>query len=410
MENFENKFVIPGYISFRKDEEYFYLKNEFNLGEIQLENQYFDEFKHIYEYGVKNVESELALFLNENKYLLKLGSAVEEFNGYFSVFDKIYTVTVLPTEDCNFRCQYCYEDHVKQSMDESLFEKVVDHVKGVIEKNPQLEMLCFNWFGGEPLLRYDDMIKLARTLKDVCDANQVGFGMGITTNGYLLDIQKVKEISSICKAYYQITLDGTLHDKYRVLLGGKPTFETILHKLVDMKNSEYDFLVAIRVNVSEQSVDNEPFYKQIGQALGNDSRFVVLIRQIFNSHKDMGDIDLCDSNDVYQMNVDFASKYGFEIMSQNSSSLDQCYASQRNSVVFRPTGDLVKCTVELNAEWNQLGNVKEDGFKEQYNKTITNIYDDEKCVICSNVIDCSNMKCLKEKMSGDGCDYQRRAL
>ena len=56
---------------------------------------------------------------------------------------------LLPTEKCNFRCRYCYEDFKIGKMT----SRVVNAVKSLLHNRVStLDRLDIGWFGGEPLL------------------------------------------------------------------------------------------------------------------------------------------------------------------------------------------------------------------------------------------------------------------
>ena len=56
---------------------------------------------------------------------------------------------LMPTEQCNLRCTYCYEDFRHRHME----PRVVTGVKRFLSKRaPKLDLLRIDWFGGEPLL------------------------------------------------------------------------------------------------------------------------------------------------------------------------------------------------------------------------------------------------------------------
>src|SRR5437870_2316946 len=62
---------------------------------------------------------------------------------------------LLPTEKCNFRCVYCYEDFISGTM----LDDVRLGVNALIEARiPELRSLSISWFGGEPLLAYSTML------------------------------------------------------------------------------------------------------------------------------------------------------------------------------------------------------------------------------------------------------------
>ena len=52
---------------------------------------------------------------------------------------------LLPTEACNFRCRYCYEDHAPERMSPEL----VGAVKAFLSRRAtDLRWLYVSWFGG----------------------------------------------------------------------------------------------------------------------------------------------------------------------------------------------------------------------------------------------------------------------
>ena len=59
---------------------------------------------------------------------------------------------LLPTEACNFRCTYCYEDFRLGRMSED----VVRGVEALLSRRAEgLARLEISWFGGEPLAAGD---------------------------------------------------------------------------------------------------------------------------------------------------------------------------------------------------------------------------------------------------------------
>jgi uncharacterized protein len=69
----------------------------------------------------------------------------------------------LVTEQCNFRCTYCYENFEKGKMSDDVIEGVIKYVE---KRGPQLKNLNVHWFGGEPLLALDVIEKLSNQMLD----------------------------------------------------------------------------------------------------------------------------------------------------------------------------------------------------------------------------------------------------
>src|SRR5580693_1893213 len=97
---------------------------------------------------------------------------------------------ILPTEKCNFRCVYCYEDFKVGRMSEGV-QRGIELL--LINRAPTLNLLNLSWFGGEPLLARDIVLRLSRHAFSL--SKKYGFRLtgGLTTNGYLLNKELAAE-------------------------------------------------------------------------------------------------------------------------------------------------------------------------------------------------------------------------
>lgn len=93
-----------------------------------------------------------------------------------------YSLTINPTMNCNFKCWYCYESHVKSSkMDEEIVRRLKSFIIQTIEKNKHLKYFNISWFGGEPLLYFYDIIEpMLRFVSEIQSKTTVTFR---TVNG-----------------------------------------------------------------------------------------------------------------------------------------------------------------------------------------------------------------------------------
>lgn len=76
-------------------------------------------------------------------------------------------LTILPTEGCNFRCEYCYEEHKKNVMSKEMQQVLINYVKKNINSYAGLTV---SWFGGEPLLYPDVIENLSMEFITICKA------------------------------------------------------------------------------------------------------------------------------------------------------------------------------------------------------------------------------------------------
>ncbi len=135
-------------------------------------------------------------------------------------------VMLLVTENCNLNCVYCYEHQKSQkTMSFETAKKIIDsYLEGRTSNKP----IVIEIFGGEafanfPLIKQIDDYILSKYIK-------LNIIYEITTNGTLINgeiqewLQKNKD-----RFFISVSLDGTskMHNKNRVYLNGKGTFEDI---------------------------------------------------------------------------------------------------------------------------------------------------------------------------------------
>lgn len=157
---------------------------------------------------------------------------IKSFTEYESD-PRLFEIMVNPTLDCNLRCWYCYEEHLKGT---DMKPKTLEALKRLIDRkveNQELKHLAVTFFGGEPLLRWKDVVSPLIDYAVVrCKEKGLGFNTGFTTNAFLLTRDKFEflEKLGLKGTSFQISFDGNRerHDKSRVFDTDHPTFDRML--------------------------------------------------------------------------------------------------------------------------------------------------------------------------------------
>lgn len=277
---------------------------------------------------------------------------------------------LFPTENCNFRCTYCYEDFELGKMNSD----VVDGIKALIKNRvPKLKHLKISWFGGEPLAAKDIIYDISTHIADLQKRySHLIYTANMTTNGSLLNEVTFKKLSSLGVQFYQISLDGDeeTHNQSRINAIGKGTFNSIWKNLLCIRNYiDMDIHVMIRIHFSpENYLKIIPLIKKINDELADDPRFSVYFKPI----ERLGGA----SDEKIQVFANESEKYDVisllrrhlkkaTMISTLSSESDYvCYASRANSLAIRSNGDIAKCTVALSDERNRIGHLNKDGTVE----------------------------------------------
>lgn len=162
---------------------------------------------------------------------------------------------VMPTEQCNFRCSYCYEDFEIGAMSDAVWSGVAALVD---RRVPELRSFELSWFGGEPLLAAERVVGLTQRARDLAAAHGVHFGSDVTTNASLLRPRLFERLTSAGVGLYQITLDGpaAVHDRFRTTVNRRATFDEIRANLHHALGTDHSFSFVIRIHVREELRDH----------------------------------------------------------------------------------------------------------------------------------------------------------
>ncbi|WP_223265590.1 radical SAM protein [Pseudomonas chlororaphis] len=274
-------------------------------------------------------------------------------------------LTLMPTEQCNFRCSYCYEDFsigkMSPRVQAALKRLIVNRIEG-------LNHLSFQWFGGEPLAAKSLVYELSAFAQKLCMDHGVGFGGALTTNGYLLDMPTIRKLFELGQRAYQISLDGLgeAHDRTRKLASGAGTFERIWANLKMLRNSNLAVSVLLRVHLTpENSQSVIALSGALREEFLHDSRFSVLLKPIENlggpNSANIASLSKAGRTELLGK-INRVLYRGSPPASLTKTAFKEvCYASRPNSFVIRADGRVQKCSVALSDAHNTVGNLADDG-------------------------------------------------
>jgi heme d1 biosynthesis radical SAM protein NirJ len=108
---------------------------------------------------------------------------------------------------CNLACKHCYATSADIDFDGELS---TDEVFAVMDDLKAFGVSVLILSGGEPLLR-PDIFEISQHAKDM------GFYVGLSTNGTLIDASNIEAIEGVGYDYVGVSLDGmrTTHDRFR---------------------------------------------------------------------------------------------------------------------------------------------------------------------------------------------------
>ena len=167
----------------------------------------------------------------------------------FTVASPIKAMCLHIAHDCNLRCKYCFASTGdfgtgRKLMPAETGKKAIDFL---LENSGNRKNLELDFFGGEPLMNFDavkEVVKYARSREAEFGKR---FRFTITTNGVLLDDDKIdfinREMSNVV-----LSIDGRkdVHDRMRPTVNQKGSYDVILpkyKKLVENRSRDKDWYV-----------------------------------------------------------------------------------------------------------------------------------------------------------------------
>jgi uncharacterized protein len=330
--------------------------------------------------------------------------------------DRRLSLIVMPTEQCNFRCVYCYESFLRGEMSAEIQEGLKRFVAG----QQNLESFTLSWFGGEPLLAREVVAGLSEHFQRFCADRGIAYAAQATTNAYLLTPEYAERIIAAGVRHFQITLDGVPHehDKRRIGADGAKTFARIWENLQYLRSTDIEFNIALRHNFDPDGLPRLPeFLEMLKAEFGGDPRFATLMRPIgkWGGPND-SQLNVCEGRSANQAWLEarrLSVEAGFRDASELASMQPDgyvCYAANPRSFVIGSDGKVYKCTVELDYhDRNIVGQLHHDGeMSLDWQKMALWLETDgmdegKKCTSCYFSPSCHGAVCPKEWMDEVEC-------
>ena len=301
-----------------------------------------------------------------------------------------YHLTINPTLDCNFHCWYCYESKVKDSeMSPRNIKSTISLIDNILCKNPQLKRFHLYFFGGEPLLKFNEVIKpVLKAFSKKTKGRDIFRTVQITTNGALLNDEMLSFFKN-CGIFtaFQITFDGygDNHNKSRFSKIHPKSYQLLIKNV--KKLLEKEIFVTVRVNYTHKNAEDlirildefkdcsEEERKRIIYTpvrIWQDATNAVTKRACDNISINKSD---CIVTAISNESIKYAASLGMNVMPINSidSVRNPCKHSYVNAASINYNGDVFKCCARAFNDDNREGILKTDGtieWKDDLNSRI----------------------------------------
>jgi len=345
-----------------KNEEHALLFNFYSRGFLELSRANYEKFENL------NFSPEDELLKGLKKGFFIQDDDVDEL-AMFDARNKVLrystshsTLTIVPTSDCNFSCEYCFSVKKKEYMSQKTENEVIEFFEKGVNKIRSFHV-C--WFGGEPLLAKTTMDRLSREFIRRCEESKVPYSSILVTNGYLLTKENIDWLKEIKVEQLQVTLDGdeAIHDRRRKLLNGGSTFRVIMDNL---RNAAGNFRIIIRVNFDKNNVEKVRELLPVLEKYGIQDKVsvyygsIISIAEVCKDYESncldidtVGNILLDFHKDALDKNQKYVS-FPFPL-----TMLGGCGAMKPGNFIIDPQGYLHKCLNTVGTNQENIGHVSQ---------------------------------------------------
>ena len=318
-----------------------------------------------------------------------------KFNNRLCIFeDRSYHLTINPTLDCNLRCWYCSTEYAKAKhhggMNADMVKAVQNHITQLIV-NDKIPSLHLDWFGGEPLLYYDEVIRPITSLSlELVKEYNVNFSQHITTNAVLMNEKMIVDMANLHFNSYQIPLDGNEkhHDTIKFTESKGGTFKQVIENINLLAEIIPNVNITLRINYDKKTLYGiEDIIPLISQ---NAKKYIHVdfqkVWQICCDEKDME--QLKKVKETFREN---GLKSGY--WAYTPKQFNRCYSDRLHQYAINYDGRIFKCTAQDYGDDKVIGTLNQNGSIIWKDKLLSELFahstfDNDRCLKCKSLPIC----------------------
>lgn len=396
---------------FVKNENKILLFNTYTLALVELDDNTYNNFLND-----KLSDDEISAF--------KSIGAILDIDNEIDILEHKYNkekystdtlnLTVKLTNDCNYRCTYCYQEHIHKNMNIENAKILIKFIENKISKG--YKFINIHWFGGEPLLNQ----KVMFFVEDFLIRNNINGYSDVTTNGYYIDDKFISKLKNTRINNFQLTLDGykNYHDEVRILPNKKGTFDLTINSIKKLVENKY--FVTLRINISKNTEKNYyELLKYIKDLELNEDYFGLYGTETTNFELSQNKDNFYYSNllEYSKSYVKFQNTFydlGMKFCRPTLMSIG-CPFSGDSCYMIEPDLKLCFCTSSDNNGEFLYGLIDENGeenidMNNYLNRIKYSPFKDEKCLNCKILPLCMGGCPLKNFLGKEACIPERYSI
>ena len=366
----------------------------------------------------------------------KILFAEDDYEKYaeYSVASPVKAMCLNIAHDCQLRCKYCFASTGDFGKGRKLmsFETGKHAIDFLLENSGDRPNLEVDFFGGEPLMNFNTVKQIVEYARSRENEYVKKFRFTITTNGLLLDDDKIefinKEMSNVV-----LSIDGRkeVNDYFRVLPNGQGCYDMILPKYKKLVEGRGDKEYYVRGTFTNKNLDfsNDVFalyeagFDQISiePVVGNDDEYALTEKElpaVFKEYEVLAKKIIDNEKKGNKFNF-----FHFMIdLDQGPCAIKRLRGCGcgNDYVAITPDGDIFPCHQFVGVDEYKMGNIDEGTFNQEMKADFSkcHIYSKPDCrrcwakFYCSGGCNANNYKYMGDVRSAHkiSCELEKKRL
>ena len=323
----------------------------------------------------------------------------------YSVASPVKAMCLNIAHDCQLRCKYCFASTGDFGKGRKLmsFETGKHAIDFLLENSGDRPNLELDFFGGEPLMNFNVVKQVVEYARSREKEYNKKFRFTITTNGLLLDDEKIefinREMSNVV-----LSIDGRkeVNDYFRVLPNGQGCYDMILPKYQKLVAGRGDKEYYVRGTFTNKNLDfsNDVFalyeagFDQISvePVVGDDDIYALTEKDlpaVFAEYEKLAQKLLDNEKHCKKFNF-FHFMLDLDQGPCAIKRLRGCGCGN-DYVAITPDGDIFPCHQFVGIDEYKMGNIDEGTFNKEMNADFAkaHVYSKPDCRECWAKFYCS---------------------
>ena len=297
----------------------------------------------------------------------------------YSVASPVKAMCLNIAHDCQLRCKYCFASTGDFGKGRKLmsFETGKHAIDFLLENSGDRPNLELDFFGGEPLMNFNVVKQVVEYARNREKEYNKKFRFTITTNGLLLDDEKIdfinREMSNVV-----LSIDGRkeVNDYFRVLPNGQGCYDMILPKYQKLVAGRGDKEYYVRGTFTNKNLDfsndvfalNEAGFDQISvePVVGDDDIYALTEKDlptVFAEYERLAQRLLENEKQGRKFNF-FHFMLDLDQGPCAIKRLRGCGCGN-DYVAITPDGDIFPCHQFVGIDEYKMGNIDEGTFNQE---------------------------------------------